>query len=364
MKPVIFAVFLLLQAGIGRADTFLLKDGGRLEGEVTGEMDGTVLIKTKYGALTINRADITEQQPAAQAAPAAAPEPAAAPQVSTAAEAEFSPTPEPALSTAAAPVPPEAALPFTFTTIQAADGARRLLYSENGIVIATETFDAAGGPAALEGVIKNGTYSEYYPDGALKSVKTVLGGKMSGTLKAYYPNGTLQVDAYYFDGAKEGDFKYFGEDGKPLMAAAYKNDRLNGWKKEYGPDGALKSAAYYENDQVTEPPQPAEEAARPQEQESPVTAKTVKVARGEILTFNLNGKYIGKVRMDKEFNVTGQEGKVPDGTVRVYNKDGKLHKELVFKNNEVKVLRLYEEGGPLKATYTYREGLATKFAQQ
>ena len=43
---------------------------------------------------------------------------------------------------------------------------------------------------------------------------------------------------------------------------------------------------------------------------------------------------------------------------------GKLQKEFIFKNNEIKILRVFEDGGPLKATYTFKDGKATKFAQQ
>ncbi|MEI7527316.1 MAG: hypothetical protein WCK76_00120 [Elusimicrobiota bacterium] len=353
MKPVIFAFFLLLTAAVCRADTFLLKDGTKIDGELAGEMDQTLLIKTRYGSLTVDKADIAQRQ----AAPAVPAQPAAdleAP-VSTAA----------AETPAAAPELPEARAQLTFSTLLPEGGTRRLVYFESGVAIATETFDAAGSLVSLEGAIKNGTYSEYYADGNLKTVKTVLGGKMSGSLKAYYPAGVPQLEAYYFDGAKDGDFKYFGENGKPLMEAAYKNDRLNGWKREYGPDGALKNEAYYEDDRVTDPPKPAAApAARAQEQDSLVTGRTTKVARGEIVAFKLNAKYIGKVRLDAEFNVIGQDGTVPDGTARVYGRDGKLQKEMLFKQNEVKALRQYDDGGALKATYTFHEGKATEFAQQ
>lgn len=342
MKLFIFALFLSLSSAVCRADTFLLKDGTKLEGEVTGEMDGTTLIKTRYGSLTLNNSDIVERQ--------AAPETAA---------------PQPAETPAALPPPDQAMTPaaLTFATLLPDAATRLLVYSENGVAIATETFDAAGALVSLEGAVKNGTYTESYPDGSLKTVKTILGGKMSGSLKAYYQSGVLQVEAYYFDGAKEGEFRYFGENGKPLMEAAYKNNKLNGWKKEYGPDGALKSEAFYQDDRAVDPPKPAAEAAKPQEQESLVTGKTLRVARGEILSFSLNGKYIGKLRLDRDYNVTGQEGKTPDGAVRIYGKDGKLQKEMIFKQKELKILRLYEEGGQLKATYTFREGKASKFAQ-
>ena len=64
MKFIFYALLMAL-APAASADTFILKDGVRLEGEVTGEMDGAVLVKTKYGSLTINKNDIAEQKPAA-----------------------------------------------------------------------------------------------------------------------------------------------------------------------------------------------------------------------------------------------------------------------------------------------------------
>lgn len=35
------------------ADTFVLHDGARLEGEITGKTDNSIMIKTKYGNLTL-----------------------------------------------------------------------------------------------------------------------------------------------------------------------------------------------------------------------------------------------------------------------------------------------------------------------
>lgn len=360
------ALFILaLLPGICRADTFLLKDGTRLEGAVTGEMEGAVLIKTAYGSLTINRADISEQ---VAAKPAAAESPAA----STATAAEAPPAELPAAELPAAdPALPEPAqdgpaAPLTFTSLSGENGERLVVYYEGGVAVATETYDAGGALLSLQGAVKNGTYSEFHPGGALKSVKTMLGGRANGSVKTYYPDGKPQIEAYYFDGAKDGDFKYFGEDGLPLLEAAYKADKLHGWKREYGPGGAKVSELYYQDDRPAEPPKPPAppSAGAPggQDPESLVTAKAKRISRGEIFSFKLGGKYIGKVRVDTEFNVIEQDGDIPDGGIKVYSKDGKLQKELVFKGGELKVLRAYEEGGRLRAVYTYRENKASSFA--
>lgn len=350
MRTLLYISIFLLPA-VCRADTFILKDGVRLEGEVTGEMDGALMVKTRYGSLTINRADIQEQK-------ASEPAPAVPPPVSTAAAAAVSSAPAAEL-----PAPPaEGPAPrLTFATVAASTSSRQLVYYEAGVAIATETYDAAGALAALDGAVKDGTYTEYYPDGALKTVKSMLGGKASGTMKTFYQGAGVQVEAYYMGGAKEGPFRYFTEDGKLLLEAEYRGDRLNGWKKEYGPDGSVKNQAYYQDDQPAEPPKPqAQPAPAPAERDSMVTVKTARIARGESFSFQLNGKYIGKARLDKDFNLIGLEGRIPDGTVKVYTKDGKLEKELTFGRNELLGLRVYEPGGPLKAEYSYVKEKAVK----
>jgi len=348
MKSLIYTALLLLP-GFCQADTFIMKDGAKLDGEVTGEMDDALLVKTKYGSLTINKTDIQERQP--NAAPAA--QPPAVPEVS----ASTGPAVEVStMQPASEPQP----LKLTFATVLPSTSTRLLVYSENGVAIATETFDAAGAAAGIEGTIKDGTYTEYYEAGALKTVKTMLNGKASGTLKAYYPTGAVQIEAYYLAGAKDGPFNYYAENGKPLMEAAYKNDKLNGWKKEFDAAGLVKSETYYIDDHMAEPPKALTVPEPAKEQESMVTVKTMSLARGERFSFQLNGKYIGKAHLDKDFNIISQEGKIPDGAVKVYSKEGKLSKELVFEKSGIKLLRVYEEGGPLKAEYSFKDDKAIK----
>ena len=367
----IFYIFFLLFPAFCQADTFLMKDGAKIEGEVTGEMDGALLVKTKYGSLTLNRADITEQQAAvpAAASPAIAPATelgisteAVAAQPAPAAEIAVSTPPEAAAPEAPAVAPPIPAPGLSFVAITPSTSTRLLVYYEEGVAIATETFDAAGALLSLEGAIKDGAYQEYYPEGELKTVKSMAGNKTNGTLRTYYPSGKVQVEAYYLAGVKDGAFKYTSEDGRPLLEASYSGDKLNGLKKEYNPDGTLRSEVYYENDRPTELPKLKDTPGTTQEQDSMLTAKVTELARGERYTFQFNGKYLGKLVLDKKFNVTGQEGKVPDGAVRVYSAEGKLQKEMLFKGNEIKILRVYEDGGPLKATYTFSDGKAKAFA--
>lgn len=388
MKPLL-SLLLLLSPGLCLGDTFILNDGGRLEGEVTGEMDGMVMVKTKYGSLTINRADIKEQQAAPAAAPQPAPQPAAPVEISTPAPAAIEVSTAQVEASTQAPVEVSTAVQpgavfgepaaasthtaegvvapapkLTFNTVQPAGGPRLLVYAENGVVVATETYSFDGSLLASEGAMPDGTYTEYYPEGALKTVRTMMGGKANGTMKSYYPGGALQAEAYYFVGGREGAFKFFTEDGKTLMQAEYKNDQLNGWKKDYGPDGSLAAESYFVDGKPAAPPgaRAASEAAAVLAggEDSQVSVRTISLARGERFEFRLNGKHVGRARLDKEFNLIELEGKLPDGTVKAYSKDGRLQKEFIFEARELKGLRVYEDGGPLKAEYTYLKDKAVK----
>jgi antitoxin component YwqK of YwqJK toxin-antitoxin module len=126
----------------------------------------------------------------------------------------------------------------------------------------------------------------------------------------------------------------------------------------------VRSETHYTDDLPAPPPSrsaaagPAE--AAPAQPESAVTVKSVSLARGERFSFQLNGKYIGKLHLDKNYNLISRGGKIPDGAVKAYTDDGRLEKEFIFEDKALKALRVYEPGGPLKAEYTYEKDKAIK----
>ena len=337
-------IFTLLLTGLCAgvyAEVFTLKDGTKVEGTIEGEMDGVMLVKTQYGALNIKRADIASP---------------AAPAVSTSPAAEELPQAE-------LPARPAHEPKLTFTTITPSTSSFERTYFENGVAIATETLDARGELLGLQGFIKDGTYREYYASGGLKTEKSVVNAEIAGVLKAYYPNGVLQSEASYASGVLNGPVRFYGDNAKLMFEQNFKNGVSNGWFREYDAAGALKSELFYANGQVAEKPKTTEAvkpAAAEAAPESPVTGKPQKLARGERFTFYLNNKYVAKVQMDKDFNIISKEGKVPDGAVKVYNKEGKLEKEFVFEKNEIVVMRMYNETGALIAAVAYKEDQAVK----
>lgn len=354
MKSLLFALVIISPA-VCMADSFILQDGTRMEGEVTGEMDDTLLVRTRYGSLTIKKADVRERLPSP---PEREPEPSTA-----AVKAE-----------PAAPAAVAAPTPLTFVTLSGPSSPRQVVYFENGVAVATETFAADGALQTLEGSIPDGTYTEFYPEGRPRTVKPVLAGKVNGTLKAYYPSGAVQAEAGYLAGEKEGTFSYFTEEGALLMEASYSRGLLNGWKKEFGPDGAVTSRTFYIDNVPGSPPvQTAEAAAAPAaipetdaagagqaaDGQALVTVTAKRLARGERFSFRLNGKYLGRVQLDGDLNLMKIQGKFPDGTVKAFGKEGQLQKEFVFEHRDLVLLRVYDEAGK-PAEYAYEKDKAIK----
>ena len=359
MKHLIFVVTFLVPAVAG-ADLIILKDGTRLEGAIEGEMDGMTMVKTKYGALNIKNEEIASRT---ASEPPVAPVPAAEPV-----------QPAVALSTASTPVQPAPeALPpepprepeHKFRTITLSTMAFNRVYLEDGVAIATETFDSKGGLLSSEGVIKDGAYREYYDNGNLKTEKTMINARVSGTLKAYYPTGVLQSEAYYLAGLLNGSVKIYGENSRLLFEQNFREGIPNGYFREFDETGGLKSELLYSDGQIVEKPKAAEPAnggtvPETAQEESGVTAKTQRLARGERFSFYTNGKFTAKLHLDKDFNIISRDGKVPDGTVKVYNKENKLEKELLFEKNELRSLKTYGENGALKGEYLIKERKALK----
>jgi antitoxin component YwqK of YwqJK toxin-antitoxin module len=346
MKNLLFVIPFLLSTR-ANAEILTLKDGTRLEGKVEGEMDGMLLVRTKYGSLNINKADVSStQQSSADANVSTGPALAAIEPETLPAE----PKPEPKR---------------VFKTVTLSTTAVEKIYFENDVIIATETFDSKGEFTDLQGFINDGSYREYYDNGNLKTEKTVINAQTSGTLKAYYPSGVLQSEAYYLAGQLNGAVRIYNENAKLLLEQSFKDGVPDGWFREFHETGVLKSELFYADGHAVQTPKLSDikkpEAAAVVEPESMLTVKTQSLARGERFTFYLNNKYVAKIHLDKDFNLTSKNGKIPDGAVKAYDKEGKPAKEFVFLKNEVTGLKIYNEAGGIADEYTFnKKGEAVK----
>ena len=147
---------------------------------------------------------------------------------------------------------------------------------------------------------RDGTFTEYYSDGAVKSEKTFTNGKLNGMLKTYFTNGKPEVEQGYKNGVEDGiERRWHWETGKLIVDAKYADGR---------PDGKqIRHISSNVGDYVE------------------VSNYVKGVQTGEFSQTWTNGK----VRIQGEY----KDGK-KDGVWLEYRKDGKTEKSIAYKNGE------------------------------
>ena len=398
----ILMAILLAQAFAANAsaEIFLLKDGARLEGQIAGRTESTLLVKTKYGDLILKQADITKIIKDDSKSDAASKEETEGIEVINSSDlADNGET-------------------YAFSTVVSEDGSAKIFYFRDREIIATEILDSNAKFVSMTGKIPDRTFTEYYENGTIKTVKTMKNGKAQGTVISYYQDGTKQISANYKDGMKHGKFSFYTPSGKLMIQAEYKNDKLNGPKKEYNADGTLSKTVWYKDDiQVSAPTEeenavfasknehiinPDQAQNNPESSETaektsaPITkeehsaglpagsipalsatehnsanalkttaekgkkgksisVKARKVARGNIYSFYVNNRYAGKARLDNNFNVLMIDGNIPNGSAKLYGKNDILQLEFIFNGGEIKTISIFDNDGNETEQYRINE---------
>ena len=99
-------------------------------------------------------------------------------------------------------------------------------------------------------LLRNGTYKEYYSNGALLRIVNYKKFKgKNGVEQYYYKNGKLQSESNYKDGNIDGVYAQYSENGKPSRKHSYKDGRRDGVWSEYFQNGKLKSESNYKDGQ-------------------------------------------------------------------------------------------------------------------
>lgn len=395
----ILIALLLTQAFLANAgaEIFLLKDGARLEGQIAGRTESTLLVKTKYGDLILKQADITKIIKDGSQNAAAKEETEGIELIDSSELADNDAS-------------------YAFSTVVSEDGSAKIFYFRDREIIATEMLDTNAKFVSMTGKIPDRTFTEYYENGTIKTVKAMKNGKAQGTVISYYQDGTKQIAANYKDGLKNGTFSFYTPAGKLMIQAEYKNDKLNGPKREYNADGSLSKTVWYKDDiQVSAPAEEESAAAmasesiiNPDQSQNPgssetaeqtsapmtnentpsslpagispalpapehnsanalkktaetgkkgksISVKARKVARGTIYSFYVNNRYTGKARLDNNFNVLMIDGNIPNGSAKLYGKNDILQLEFIFNGGEIKTISVFDNEGNETEQYTINE---------
>jgi len=104
----------------------------------------------------------------------------------------------------------------------------------------------------FEDGVKHGVWEQYFENGQPKLKAKVVDGVMyDGQYTAYYPEGRKMVEGKYVDGKKESSWYHFNEDGSIEIIYVYRGDRVaeeypkNGVFEEYWPNDIKRSEYTY-----------------------------------------------------------------------------------------------------------------------
>jgi antitoxin component YwqK of YwqJK toxin-antitoxin module len=100
---------------------------------------------------------------------------------------------------------------------------------------------------------KEGTMTEYYIDGSVRSKRIFKNDLQVGRTEFFYPKGQIkEVQFFSENGLKHGGDTSFYENGKPQLVMGFKDGKKDGYLRKWSPEGLLVYEARYEMDTLVE----------------------------------------------------------------------------------------------------------------
>jgi len=109
---------------------------------------------------------------------------------------------------------------------------------ENGVLVSKGMIDKQGR--------KQGQWTEFYPEGEIKSLGSYVDDLKEGVWKYYHKNQVLEQQGSYSKGLQSGTWQWFYEDKAVLRVEDFANGKEEGFSFELLPNGdTLSSGEYY-----------------------------------------------------------------------------------------------------------------------
>lgn len=296
-----------------------LKDGTVIYGDFEGEIDNYLIIRTKYGVLTVSKSDILDSssQPA---------------------------------------IPEDVSLRIVIES--STDTYLRRFY-EGDLLKATQVISKDGVIISSDGYIKDGIYYEYDDKGNIISERVIKDGIENGPLVEYYDDGKVKARIDYHNGKIHGKAIFYTLESKPMLEQTYSNGVLDGFSIEYDIEGNIKTKVLYSNGRLVDSMVKSTESGDVEVSSQVLTLKgekkrdevevrpdlstrIVKIARGRKVFVYLKNRYIGSFTYDKDYNIIDITGKILDGFVEV-DEDGKKVR-FEFLSNWPVSMTIFEKG--------------------
>lgn len=202
-------------------------------------------------------------------------------------------------------------------------------YWPNGKTMSEITYDM-GRP--------RGEYITYYRTGKVEEKGNWDLDRNTGDFRRYHPNGELAQDFIFDDsGVRNGDQKYYHENGELAVQVRIKDGREEGTLKRYDANGQLTQQAEFNSGVINEAnsrwikPIPKATDVKPASNAPAAPAVTAE-EKPNAMTFRETGwntLYDGQLRLSQQGHFVN--GRLSDGRVYIYDKDGLLSRIKVYK---------------------------------
>lgn len=90
-------------------------------------------------------------------------------------------------------------------------------------------------------VVEHGSYTRYFGDGTIEYEARFVMGKKEGTTTQYHPNGAKWIEQTYHDGLIDGPSRTWDDQGRLRSEQHFKAGLPSGVWTDYHPDGSIKS---------------------------------------------------------------------------------------------------------------------------
>lgn len=301
----IFVLMLVLNfSNFIYCEKILLKDGTVIYGDFEGEMDNYMIIRTKYGVLSVPKLDILDNGNVVN-------------------------------------IPDDVKLRIVID--KSSDVYIRRFY-DGDVLKATQVLSKDGILISSEGYIRDGIYYEYDDNQNIISERIIKNGIENGPLTEFYHNGGVKARIDYNNGKIHGKAIFYTMDSKPMLEQSYSNGVLDGFSIEYDIDGNVKTKILYssgklvdnivktdikEGESVIISSVAVEKEISNVNIKTDITSRIVNIARGKKVFVYIKNKYWGSFSYDNDYNVIDITGKLPDGVFDVDVDNKKLRFEFI-----------------------------------
>lgn len=197
-------------------------------------------------------------------------------------------------------------------------------YNKYGVMVQEGTYV----DGELDGIVK-----EYHNTGGLFRTSEYKDGKLDGLMTVFFKNGAKRYEIPYDDGEVNGMMQQWHDNGVMSVEAEFKGDEKDGWYKEFFRNGQMSSQAEYEDDEA----EGGWEAYYMNGQLRRTGKTKGNSAVGEWKSYFEDGTLMNVTIYD-------DEGKL-NGGLKDYDRDGKLHYEMIYDKGDVSSYKYYAKDG-------------------